>query len=177
MHHEELPPNPWQDKWLVAYTKPRMEQVALANLERQQFEAYLPLYKKFKTTEAGPTPVFEPMFPRYIFFRPSSAQQSTEVVRSTKGISNIVRFGFEPGVMSGQMVASIQAFEAAQNQATLQEMSGFKAGQKVKFKHAALGALEGLVQSVSSKRVAVLLDIMGRSTVVQMDHHQLEEVL
>jgi transcriptional antiterminator RfaH len=40
-----------------------------------------------------------------------------------------------------------------------------------------LGALEGLVQSVSSKRVAVLLEIMGRSTVVQMDHHQLEEVL
>ena len=177
MHHEALPPNPWHDKWLVAYTKPRMEQVALANLERQQFEAYLPLYKKFKTTEAGPTAVFEPMFPRYIFFRPRSAQQSTEVVRSTKGISNIVRFGFEPGVMSGQMVATIQAFEAAQNQATLQDMSNFKAGQKVKFKHAALGSLEGLIQSVSSKRVAVLLEIMGRSTVVQMAHHQLEEAL
>jgi transcriptional antiterminator RfaH len=176
MPNEEIPPNPWQDKWLVAYTKPRMEQVALANLERQQFEAYLPLYKKFKTTEAGPTPVLEPMFPRYIFFRPSSAQQSTEAVRSTKGISNVVRFGHEPGVVPQQMVAHLKLFEASQNQATLQELSSFKAGQKVKFKHAALGALEGLIQSVSSKRVAVLLDIMGRSTVVQMDHHQLEEV-
>jgi len=176
MHHEEFPPNPWQDKWLVAYTKPRMEQVALANLERQHFEAYLPLYKKFKTTEAGPTPVFEPMFPRYIFFRPTAEQQSTEAVRSTKGISNVVRFGHEPGVVPQQMVAHLKLFEASQNQASLQEMSGFKAGQKVKFKHAALGALEGLIQSVSSKRVAVLLDIMGRSTVVQMDHHQLEEV-
>ena len=40
-----------EDKWLVAYTKPRMEQVALQNLERQAFEVYMPLYKKFKKTE------------------------------------------------------------------------------------------------------------------------------
>jgi transcriptional antiterminator RfaH len=74
------------------------------------------------------------------------------------------------------MVATIQAFEASQNQATLQEMRNFKAGQKVKLKlkHVALGNMEGLVQSVSNKRVAVLLEILGRPTVVQVDHHQVE---
>ena len=169
--------NPWQHRWLVAYTKPRAEAVALQNLEQQGFEAYFPKYKKFKTTEAGPAPVFEPMFPRYIFFRPARPEQSIAAVRSTKGISNIVRFGFEPGVVPSDMLAALKDFEAAQNQATLQDMSNFKAGQKVKFKHAALGSLEGLIQSVSSKRVAVLLEIMGRSTVVQMAHHQLEEAL
>jgi transcriptional antiterminator RfaH len=166
--------NPWQDKWLVAYTKPRLELVALQNLERQSFEVYLPRYKKFKNTEEGPVPVFEPMFPRYILFRPSKAEQSIETVRSTKGISHVVRFGHEPGVVSSDMVATLKEFETSQNQATLQEMSNFKAGQKVKLKHVALGALEGLVQSVSSKRVAVLLEILGRPTVVQLDHHQVE---
>jgi transcriptional antiterminator RfaH len=166
--------NPWQDKWLVAYTKPRLELVALQNLERQSFEAYLPRYKKFKNTDAGPVPVFEPMFPRYILFRPSKAEQSIEAVRSTKGISHVVRFGFEPGVVSASMVATLKEFETSQNQATLQEMSNFKAGQKVKLKHVALGALEGLVQSVSSKRVAVLLEILGRPTLVQLNHHQVE---
>ena len=73
--------NPWQDKWLVAYTKPRLELVALQNLERQNFEVYLPRYKKFKNTEEGPVPVFEPMFPRYILFRPSKAEQSIEAER------------------------------------------------------------------------------------------------
>ena len=166
--------NPWQDKWLVAYTKPRLELVALQNLERQNFEVYLPRYKKFKNTETGPVPVFEPMFPRYILFRPSKAEQSIEAVRSTKGISHVVRFGHEPGVVSASMVDTIKAFETSQNQATLQEMSNLKAGQKVKLKHVALGSLEGLVQSVSSKRVAVLLEILGRPTVVQLDHHQVE---
>ena len=166
--------NPWQDKWLVAYTKPRLEQVALENLERQSFEAYLPRYKKFKRTQAGPVPIFEPMFPRYLFFRPSHAAQGIDPVRSTKGVSHVVRFGFDPATVSAAMVATIQAFEASQNQATLAEMSNFKAGQKVKLKHVALGNMEGLVQSVSSKRVAVLLEILGRPTVVQVDHHQLE---
>lgn len=168
--------NPWQDKWLVAYTKPRLEHVALQNLERQNFEVYLPRYKKFKNTDTGPVPVFEPMFPRYILFRPSKAEQSIEAVRSTKGISHVVRFGFEPGVVSTSMVDTIKAFESYQNQATLQEMSNFKAGQKVKLKHVALGSLEGLVQSVSSKRIAVLLEILGRPTLVQLDHHQVESV-
>ena len=162
------------ERWLVAYTKPRLEQVALQNLERQHFETYLPLYKKFKNTEAGPLPVLEPMFPRYIFFRPSTPQQSIETVRSTKGISHIVRFGFELGIVSADMVASLREFEVSQNQATLQEMSNFKVGQKVKLKHVALGSFEGLIQSVSKKRVAVLLEIMGRETLVQMEHHQIE---
>ena len=166
----------WKDKWLVAYTKPRQEPVALQNLELQHFEAYLPRYKKFKNTEAGPVPVFEPMFPRYILFRPSKPEQSIETVRSTKGISHVVRFGFEPGVVNANMVATLQAFEASQNQATLAEMSNFKAGQKVKLKHVALGNMEGLVQSVSAKRVAVLLEILGRPTVVQMEHHQVETI-
>jgi transcriptional antiterminator RfaH len=168
--------NPWQDKWLVAYTKPRQELVALQNLERQNFEAYLPRYKKFKNAETGPAPVLEPMFPRYIFFRPSTPAQSIETVRSTKGISHLVRFGFEPGVVSADMVATIQAFEALQNQASLADMSNFKAGQKVKLKHVALCNMGGLVQSVSSKRVAVLLEILGRPTVVQVDHHQVQAI-
>jgi len=164
------------ERWLVAYTKPRLEQVALQNLERQHFETYLPLYTKFKNTETGPVPVLEPMFHRYIFFRPSTPQQSIETVRSTKGISHIVRFGFELGIVSADMVASLREFEVSQNQATLQEMSNFKVGQKVKLNHVALGAFEGLIQSVSKKRVAVLLEIMGRKTLVQMGHHQIEAV-
>ena len=166
--------NPWQDKWLVAYTKPRQEQVALQNLERQNFEVYLPRYKKFKSTETSPVPVFEPMFPRYILFRPSQPEPSIESVRSTKGISHVVRFGFDPGVVSANMVTAIQAFEAEQNLATLDQMTHFKAGQKVKLKNVALGNMVGLVQSVSAKRVAVLLEILGRPTLVQLDHHQLE---
>jgi transcriptional antiterminator RfaH len=37
-----------EDPWYLAYTKPRLEEVAQVNLRQQSFEVYLPLYKKFK---------------------------------------------------------------------------------------------------------------------------------
>jgi transcriptional antiterminator RfaH len=167
---EDTPPN----RWFLAYTKPRQEQIAQTNLEQQAFEAYLPLYKKFKKTEQGPVALFEPMFPRYILFRPSQSGQSISAVRSTKGIATLVRFGFEPAVLADELVQRIRQLEQDRNQATLQDLSNLKAGQTVRLKHNALGGVEGLIQSVSSKRVAVLLEILGRPTVVQLEHHQVE---
>lgn len=162
------------DRWYLAYTKPRQEQIALVNLEQQAFEAYLPRYKKFKKTEQGPVALFEPMFPRYMLFRPSKPEQSISAVRSTKGIATIVRFGFEPAMLHDTLVQRIRQLEQDRNHATLQELSDLKPGQSVRLKHTALGGIEGLIQSVSSKRVAVLLEIMGRPTVVQLEHHQVE---
>lgn len=160
--------------WYLAYTKPRQEEIARINLEQQGFESYLPLYKKFKRTEQGPISIFEPMFPRYIFFRPGQAGQSISTVRSTKGISTIVRFGFEPAVIDEALLTRIRELEQDRNQASLQELSQLKPGQTVRLVHTALGGVEGLIQSVSSKRVAVLLEILGRPAVVQLEHHQVE---
>ncbi len=160
--------------WFLAYTKPRMESVAQINLQQQAFEVYLPLYKKFKKTETGSVSVFEPMFPRYIFFRPSRPSQSITTVRSTKGVNNVVRFGFEPAVLPDTLLQTIRQLEHSRNQLSVQDASPYKAGQRVRLKHNALNNMQGLVHSVGSQRVAVLLEIMGRPTVVQVEHHQLE---
>lgn len=160
------------DPWYLAYTKPRLEDVARVNLEQQGFESYLPLYKKFKRTEQGPVSVFEPMFPRYIFFRPGKPEQSISVVRSTKGITSLVRFGFEPARVDEDLLRRIRQIEQDRNQATLLELSKLKAGQAVRLQHTALQGVEGIIQSVSSKRVQVLLEILGRPAVVQLEHHQ-----
>ena len=160
--------------WYLGYTMPRQEDIARLNLEQQGFESYLPLYKKFRKTEQGPISVFEPMFPRYIFFRPGKPGQSISTVRSTKGISTIVRFGFEPAVIGEELLRRIRQLEEDRQHATLQELSNLKTGQTVRLKHTVLGGVEGLIQSVSSKRVAVLLEILGRPTVVQLEHHQVE---
>ena len=160
--------------WYLAYTKPRQEEMARVHLDHQGFVTYLPLFKKFKKTEQGPISVFEPMFPRYLFFRPGKAGQSISVVRSTKGVTTLVRFGFEPAVIDDALLQRIRQLEEDRNHATLQELSNLKAGQAVRLKHTALGGMDGLIQSVSSKRVAVLLEILGRPTVVQLEHHQVE---
>ena len=167
-----LPPR--ADIWYLVYAKPRQEEVARVNLEQQGFETYLPLYKKFKKTEQGPVSVFEPMFPRYLFFKPTSSGQSLSTVRSTRGVTSLVRFGFEPAVVADALMERIRQLEQERSEATLQQTSDIKAGQKVRLKHTALGDVQGLVQSVSSKRVAVLLEILGRPAVVQVEYFQVE---
>lgn len=161
-------------RWYLAYTKPRQEDIAKFNLEQQGFEIYLPFFKKFKKTELGPVSVFEPMFPRYLFFKPGRVGQSISPVRSTKGVTTLVRFGFEPAVIDEELLRRIRQLEEDRNHATLLELSQLKAGQTVRLQHTALQGVEGLIQSVSSKRVAVLLEILGSPVVVQLEHHQVE---
>jgi transcriptional antiterminator RfaH len=160
------------DRWLVAYTKPRQEQYAQQQLEQQSYEVYLPYYKKVKRSENGPLTVLEPMFPRYIFFRPGKPAQSIEAVRNTKGITSLVRFGFELATLAGEVVRQIRLYEQLQNQASMEELIDLRKGQKVRLNHTALGAVDALVQSVSSKRVSVLLEILGRPVILDLDHHQ-----
>lgn len=96
------------------------------------------------------------------------------MVRSTKGINNIVRFGFEPAVLATELLDRIRQLEHQRNQSSLQEINNFQKGQRVVLKNNPLGGIEGIVQNVSSKRVAVLLEILGRPTLVKVEHHHLE---
>lgn len=162
------------DGWYLAYTKPRQEELALQNLQQQLFEVYLPLYKKFLKTPEGPVAVFEPMFARYIFFKPGQPGQSIAPVRSTKGINHIVRFGFQLATLGDDLITRIRQLEEMRNHASFQDINKLKTGQKVMLKNTPLGALEAIVQNVSSKRVAVLLEILGRPTVVHLAHHQID---
>lgn len=158
--------------WYLSYTKPRQENIAKFHLEQQGFETYLPLFKKLKKSERGPVAVFEPMFPRYLFFKPGRLGQSIAPVRNTKGVTTLVRFGVAPAVIGADLLQRIRQIEDDRNHASLLELSELKAGQTVRLQHTALQGVEGLIQGVSSKRVAVLLEILGSPVLVQLQHHQ-----
>ncbi len=162
--------------WFLAYTRPRLETVALQNLQQQGFDAYLPLYKRLKKTDAGMDVIFEPMFARYVFFRPLHPAQSIAPVRSTRGVSHLVSFGHEIATIRFDTLDAIRQLEQERNAADVAELSSLRPGHAVRFRNTALKGVEGVVQSVSSRRVAVLLELMGRQQLVSVDHHQLEAV-
>ncbi len=160
--------------WYVVYTQPKREQVALCNLEQQGFEAYLPQYKTFKKSPVGVLAAFEPMFPRYVFFRPGHAGHSISGARSTRGVAFVLSFGFNPALLKPEQLLAIRACESERNRADLAEVSPFPPGLQVRLRHCSLQGLEGLVKSVSAKRVTLLLELLGRQTTVNVEHHQLE---
>jgi len=160
--------------WYVAYTQPQREQLAQINLALQGFEVYLCQYKTFKKSTDGLMAVWQPMFPRYIFFRPAHAGQSISVVRSTRGISFVLRFGLIPAMLKPEELRMIKALESAQNQADAGETSPFQPGLRVRLQNCGLKGLEGLVHSVSSKRVTLLIELLGREKKIELEHHQVE---
>ena len=165
-------------RWYLAFSKPKQEAVAKAQLLQQGFEAYLPLFKKLAksqgTAAAPSTVVYEPMFARYVFFKPGRAGQSISTVRHTRGVANLVSFGFVLATVGDEVVDAIKALEQERDAAPVADISPFQPGTRVRLREKGLQALEGLVVSVSSKRVTLLLDILGRQKELSVAHSQLE---
>ncbi len=162
--------------WFLSYTHPRLESVARQNLKQQGFQTYLPFYKGLKNKDGVMVAVLEPMFARYVFFRPTHEGQSIAAVRSTRGVANLVSFGPKIGTICSSILNVIWQFEQERNAADLTELSSLRPGHVVRFREPAFGCLEGLVKSVSSRRVAVLLELMGRPQVVSVERNQLKAV-
>lgn len=161
--------------WYVVHTKIQQENVACENLARQGYGVYLPRIKVLKRNRRHRCQEiqFEPLFPRYLFFQPSTHDQSIAPVRSTLGVTTIVRFGQDPAILRRDVLRSIRDFEARQSEADLEEISPFRNGERVLVVDGPLAGLEGLVSSVSHERVIVLMQLLGHDARVTLSHHQL----
>ncbi len=116
----------------------------------------------------------EPMFPRYVFFKPGSPAQNLSPARSTHGVCTLVSFGQGPAPVHTQLIEHIWSLEALRNQAALQDLTPFQSGTAVRLKGERLQALQGLVITSSAQRVTVLLEILGRPTAVHTQHEHLK---
>lgn len=163
--------------WFVAYTKARQEGIAQANAERQGFQTYLPMYRLVKRAGAPSGSAVEqrePMFPRYLFIKPARAGQSLAPLRSTRGISSLVSFGEELATMPDSRLDSIRRYETWRNRAEPHAIGLIQPGRRVRLVDNGLEGLEGLVESVSAKRVVVMLALLGRRQSIEVGHEQLE---
>jgi len=171
--------------WYVVYTKPRQEAVAEFNLQRQSFETYLPLFKVIKKQAVQPgkkevdvsaeaSTVYEPMFPRYLFFKPANQKQSIAAARSSRGVNSLVTFGTELAVVPPDVMQAIQDMEAQRNNADISSISPFQPGRRVRLRNTALDGIEGVVQAVGAERVVLLMQILGQQKTLKVQHGQLE---
>ena len=173
--HENLQTSVDSASWYVAYTQPKSEKLAVENLDRQGFQTYCPQYKAIKKKKSvGSACLFEVMFPRYVFFRPCTERLSISVARSTRGVSFVLSFGVKPALLKNAELLALKKFEEQQNQYDLVAISPFRPHTKVRLLDQSLHGLEGLVHSVSGKRVWVLLEFLGRQNLVSVDHSQLQ---
>ncbi len=154
--------------WLLVATKPRSEFVARQHLERQGFEVCLPQIILRKRKQGSWQEVTEPMFPGYLFVGFEIEGQSIAPIGSTRGCSNVVRFGSEVRPLPPALVEQFKPF----HDAPFKSSTNIKAGQKVLIQAGAFEGLEAVFEKPKgTDRAHLLITVLGqlRSVEVPMD--------
>jgi transcriptional antiterminator RfaH len=155
--------------WYVIYTKPRQEEVAKINLERQGYVTYLPMIRQVRRRRGQRISVVAPMFPRYMFIQLDSHTDNWAPIRSTRGVTELVKFAHRPAEAPPELVEMLQSREDEQGIQVL-PADDFKAGGRVRITEGGLAGYEGVFLARTSRhRVAVLLEIMGKYARTQVD--------
>ena len=157
--------------WFVVHTKPRQGQLAAENLGRQGYQVYFPKIKQLKRSRGRQHAQLEALFPRYIFLQPESAAHSISSVRSTLGVSTLVRFGQEPAVMRAETLRAIREFAARRNATRDEDISPFQPGVRIRIADGLFAGMEGMISDVSCERIIVLMQLLGQDTRVSVSHH------
>jgi transcriptional antiterminator RfaH len=154
--------------WLVVMTKPKMEAEAKEHLLRQGFDVYLPLWEELKHRQGAWQKVQSPMFPRYLFVRPSYAEQSLAPIRSTWGVSQLVRFGMKPAWAGEGLIHEIRKLEQSRH-GIGQGLIPFKKGDQVQVLDGPFKGVSAEVFSCDQKRVILLLQVLGKTRQLEFD--------
>jgi transcriptional antiterminator RfaH len=158
-----------EKRWYLVYAKPRKEDLAKVNLERQGYPVYLPMMRTPRRKLGRRIIRVEPMFPRYLFIHLDTETDNWAPIRSTLGVANLVRFGMFPTPVPDDL---IQILRARDNASGVQELplNTFEEGQRVRIEEGPFIGYEGIfLAHTSEERVLILLDIVGKAARAQVN--------
>jgi transcriptional antiterminator RfaH len=162
--------------WYLVRSKPRQEAVALTNLVRQGYESYLPMFAAEKIVRRKKATVQEAMFARYLFVRLDSTGhgQSWSPIRSTIGVSELVRFGSQAAKVDESLIAMLREREALQRE---NPEALFSSGDHVVITEGAFAGLEAIYQMNDAEgRAMVLLDLLSKPVPMKINPASLLKV-
>ena len=143
-------------------TKPRAEAEAQLCLTRQGFETLFPRTRRTVRAASGMIVRTESLFPRYVFLQTDPSRQSLEPVRSTRGVTTIVRFGGEPARVPDAVIDQIKARIDLDDGFVRLTAPDLAPGTKVRINEGPFSGLDAIFTAAhSDDRVRLLLTMLG----------------
>ena len=160
--------------WFCVRTHPKHEHIAAAQLRQEpDIEVFLPRIRYKRSTRSGMAWVTEALFKDYLFtrFDLDSALRRVQAARSVRGV---VHFGYRWPAIPDSAIAELQA--AMGGQAVRQVEETLCLGDRVHIGGGPMHGLDAVVTRVmpARERVAVLLEFLGRQTMVELNRCQLK---
>ena len=140
--------------WYLVKTKSKQEDIAILNLENQNFHVYCP-YALIRNKN-------EVLFPGYIFIQLDKDTQNWSPIRSTKGVLYFVRFGLSYAKISDNIIEFIKTNELSTAE-QLKNINKFKSGDKVQITDGVFKNCIAIFKSYKSdERVLLLMNLLGQ---------------
>jgi transcriptional antiterminator RfaH len=158
-----------QPSWYCVRTKPKHEHIAAAGLMRHLgLEVFHPRMRLERSTRRGFVRVTESLFPCYIFVR-CLIEERVDEIRYSIGVSSLVRFGQRIAVVPDPVIDDLrECFEADEPMPVEERL---RAGDEVTVNGGPFMGFDAIVLRVlpARRRVQILLDVLGRPTLVEVD--------
>lgn len=162
--------------WYCVQTNPRKERRALAHISDAGLRAWLPEISVPKRRHGRPVRLLEPLFPSYLFVTMDPALPSDwSVVRWGRGVRDIVGDGTEPLLVPEPVMGVLHA---RFGERVTEAPSPLIPGARVRVVDGPMVDLEGLIVEAPTpqSRVRVLMQLLHRELIVEMDGFDLERI-
>jgi len=159
--------------WIVLFTQPHKECMVQGLLAGREIETYLPTVRPAQFRSNRPHAI--PLFPRYLFAHVDPGIVPKSSLVWMPGVVNVVSFGGEPAVVDQHVIDLIKERSAQINE---HGYGWFKRGDRVRITSGPLSDLEGIFDKPmsASGRVRILIDMLGRMTVCEIESGDLERI-
>jgi transcriptional antiterminator RfaH len=161
-------------RWYVLSTQWRQEKLALENLQRQGFEAYLPLHLVEVKPKGQPARTISlPLFPRYLFCQVDLGVTGWRSIYGTRGVQGVLPCETHASRVLARLVADIQRREVQGLVALTpaQLPCRWAPGDRVSY-----GVVREAIfcERVDDRRCAILVSLLGRDSRQIVDLADLE---
>lgn len=153
--------------WFLCRTKPQQESYAAANCKRMgAYSTFLPMmFCNERQREV-------PLFPTYLFVQTYGAWY---FLQSTWGIVKVIMRGDAPDTIPHKVIRGLRGMVNEEGVVELPATPKFQKGQPLRITKGAFADWVGLYQNSSDNhRVRVLLNLLGRQTLITLSAYQVE---
>ena len=161
------------ERWLVAYTKPRNEKKALERLSQKGFTVYCPLKKEKKKWSDRWKWVESPLLPSYLFVWVAPSEQ-TEVLQDPSVVRWLYWLG-KPAVVRDEEIETLRKWLNDFPEAEFQ-VEPLRAGDRVRVKNGALMGETATVLSTSSTKLELYLIELSAKITLNLKTNQIEKI-
>lgn len=155
-----------------------IRRVKIAGLDRYFGEVFIPTEMVTEFKNGKKRIVKRKLYPGYIMVQMAVNDESWFLVRDTPGIGDFTGAGGRPAPMPESEVNRLIRKEEEKTEEAPKLKIAFKVGDRVKINEGTFENFEGEVHNIdqANGRVTVMINIFGRSTPVELEYWQIENL-